>query len=212
MGSTVGFCSFCTQHEIARFSLLRPSLPLSLKPRQRLLLILTSTATEDTDWDTDTVLEDTTVDTVLATTASVRLRLPPRLRQTPTFCMVVDTMVMDWDTTVLATGDTTTARGRLGLPPRLRLTPTFCMVDTMDWDTEDTTVFTDIMATTMARGRLRLPPRLRLTPTFCMVDMVLDMVILATATVLATGDTTGDKLPTPLQDLNHRRKTLTLFV
>merc|ERR1712227_152345 len=152
MGSTVGFCSFCTQHEIARFSLLRPSLPLSLKPRQRLLLILTSMATEDTDWDTGTVSEDTTVDMVLATTASVRLRLPPRLRLTPTFCMVVDTMVMDWDTTVLATGDTTTAR-----------------------------------------GRLRLPPRLRLTPTFCMVDMVLDMVILATATVLATGDTTGDK-------------------
>merc|ERR1712107_45866 len=102
------------------FSLLRPSLPLSLKPRQRLLLILTSTATEDTDRDTDTVLEDTTVDTVLATTASVRLRLPPRLRLTPTFCMVVDTMVMDL---------TTTARGRLRLPPRLRLTPTFCMVD-----------------------------------------------------------------------------------
>merc|ERR1712241_1127246 len=145
----------------------------SVRPRlsPRLLLILTSMATEDTDWDTDTVLEDTTVDTVLATTASVRLRLPPRLRLTPTFCMVVDTMVMDWDTTVLATGDTTTARGRLSLPPRLRLTPTFCMV-----------------------------------------DMVLDMVILATATVLATGDTTGDKLPTPLQDLNHRRKTLTLFV
>merc|ERR1712234_36090 len=104
-------------------------------------------------------------------------------------------------TTVLATTVCTTARGRLRLPLRLRLTLTFCMVDTMDWDTEDTTVFTDIMATTMARGRLRLPPRLRLTPTFCMV-----------ATVLATGDTTGDKLPTPLQDLNHRRKTLTLFV
>merc|ERR1712227_966700 len=81
-------------------------------------------------------------------------------------------MVMDWDTTALATGDTTTARGRLRLPLRLRLTLTFCMVDTMDWDTEDTTVFTE---------------------------------------VLATGDTTGDKLPTPLQDLNHRRKTLTLF-
>merc|ERR1712203_786013 len=171
MGSTVGFCSFCTQHEIARFSLLRPSLPLSLKPRQRLLLILTSTATEDTDWDTDTVSEDTTVDTVLATTASVRLRLPPRLR----------------------------------------LTPTFCMVESMDWDTEDTDTVSTTVCTT-ARGRLRLPPRLRLTPTFCMVDMVLDMVILATATVLATGDTTGDKLPTPLQDLNHRRKTLTLFV
>merc|ERR1712107_82645 len=96
------------------FSPLRPSLPLSLKPRQRLLLILTSMATEDTDWDTDTVSEDTAVDTVLATTASVRLRLPPRLRLTPTFCMA---------------GDTTTARGRLRLPPRLRLTPTFCMVD-----------------------------------------------------------------------------------
>ena len=91
------------------------------------------------------------------------------------------------------------------------LIPTCCMVDTMDWDTEDTdTVSTT--ATTTARGRLRLPLRLRLTPTFCMVDMVLDMVILAMATVLATGDTTGDKLPTPLQDLNHRRKTLTLFV
>merc|ERR1739838_991741 len=105
----------------------------------------------------------------------------------------------------VSTTATTTARGRLRLPL------TFCMVDTMDWDTEDTdTVSTT--ATTTARGRLRLPLRLRLTPTFCMVDMVLDMVILATATVLATGDTTGDKLPTPLQDLNHRRKTLTLFV
>merc|ERR1712072_200540 len=98
----------------------------------------------------------------------------------------------------------------------LRLTLTFCMVvDTMDTSATDTWA-TDILvtdtATTTARGRLRLPPRLRLTPTFCMVDMVLDMVILATATVLATRDTTGDKLPTPLQDLNHRRKTLTLFV
>merc|ERR1719204_642549 len=120
-------------------------------------------------------------------------------------------MVVDWDTTVLATGDTTTARGRLRLPPRLRLTLTFCMVD-FTVTVLATTAFTDIMATTMVRGRLRLPPRLRLTPTFCMVDMVLNMVILATATVLATGDTTGDKLPTPLQDLNHRRKTLTLFV
>merc|ERR1711889_47158 len=191
--------------------LLRPSLPLSLKPRQRLLLILTSMATEDTDWDTDTVSEDTTVDTVLATTASVRLRLPPRLRLTPTFCMV-DTM--DWDTedTDWDTEDTTTARGRLRLPLRLRLTLTFCMVESMDWDTSATDTSATDTPTTTARGRLRLPPRLRLTPTFCMVDMVLDMVILATATVLATGDTTGDKLPTPLQDLNHRRKTLTLFV
>merc|ERR1711936_183743 len=129
MGSTVDFCSFCTQHEIARFSLLRPSLPLSLKPRQRLIPTTAMVLATGMVLATDT--EDTTVDTVLATTESVRLRLSPRLR---------------------------------------------------------------------------------LTPTFCMVDMVLDMVMLATATVLATGDTTGDKLPTPLQDLNHRRKILTLFV
>merc|ERR1712088_825496 len=89
----------------------------------------------------------------------------------------------------------TTARGRLRLPLRLRLTLTFCMVKSMDWDTEDTDTVSTTVCTT-ARGRLRLPPKLRLTPTFCMVDMVLDMVILATATVLATGDTTGDKLPT----------------
>merc|ERR1712107_888835 len=140
----------------------------------------------------------------------LRLRLPPRLRLILTFCMVdrgLTAMVLA--TTVLATV-CTTARGRLRLPLRLRLTLTFCMVDTMDWDTSATdTVSTT--ATTTARGRLRLPPRLRPTPTFCLVDMVLDMVILATATVLATGDTTGDKLPTTLQDLNHRRKTLTLL-
>merc|ERR1719403_223645 len=114
---------------------------------------------------------------------------------------------MDWDTTVLATGDTTTARGRLRLPPRLRLTLTFCMVDTTATVLATATDMVSTTATTTARGRLRLPPKLRLTPTFRMVDMVLEMVILATATVLATGDTSGDKLPTPLQDLNHRRKT-----
>merc|ERR1712147_258466 len=126
---------------------------------------------EDTDWDTDTVLEGTTVDTVLATTASVRPRPSPRLLLIPTF--------MATATAAVFTEATTTARGRLRLPLRLRLTLTFCMVDM-------------VLAT---------------------VDMVLatvDMVMLAT--VLATGDTTGDKLPTPLQDLNHRRKTLTLFV
>merc|ERR1711972_328939 len=156
--------------------------------------------------------------TVLATDATtmargrLRLRLPPRLRLILTFCMVdwgLTAMVLA--TTVLATV-CTTARGRPRLPLRLRLTLTFCMVDTMDCDTSATDILATDTATTTARGRLRLPPRLRLTPTFCMVDMVLDMVILATATVLVTRDTTGDKLPTPLQDLNHRRKTLTLFV
>merc|ERR1712112_556326 len=144
-----------------RFSLLQPSLPLSLKPRQRLIPTTTVLAT---------VLATATVATVLATDAS------------------------------------TTARGRLRLPPRLRLILTFCMVHTTATVLDMVILATATEATTTARGRLRLPP------TFCMVDMVLDMVILATATVLATGDTTGDKLPTPLQDLNHRRKTLTLFV
>merc|ERR1712059_82384 len=95
----------------------------------------------------------------------------------------------DTEDTTVDTVLATTARGRLRLPLRLRLTLTFCMVDTT----------ATVLATATARGRLRLPPRLRLTPTFCMVDMVLatvDMVMLAT--VLATGDTTGDKLPTPL--------------
>merc|ERR1711964_663943 len=60
MGSTVCFCSFCTQHEIARFSLSRPSLSLSLKPRQRLTPISSTEAT---------VLATTV--TVLATTDTV---------------------------------------------------------------------------------------------------------------------------------------------
>merc|ERR1711973_1064192 len=76
------------------FSPWRPSLPPSLKPKQRLLLILTSMATEDTDWDTDTVSEDTTVDMVLATTASVRPRPSPRLLLILTFTATEDT---DWD-------------------------------------------------------------------------------------------------------------------
>merc|ERR1711973_130842 len=150
-----------------QFSLLQPSLPLSLKPRQRLIPTTTVLAT---------VLATATVATVLATDAS------------------------------------TMARGRLRLPPRLRLILTSCMVDSTATVLDMVILVTATESTTTARGRLRLPPRLRLTPTFCMGDMVLDMVILATATVLATRDTTGDKLPTPLQDLNHRRKTLTLFV
>merc|ERR1712203_1326678 len=150
MGSTVGFCSFCTQHEIAKFSPWRPSLPPSLKPKQRLLLILTSTATEDMDWDTDTVSEDTTVDTVLATTASVRPRLSPRLLLILTFTA---TAAMGWDTDMEdTTADTvlaTTASVRPKLSPRLPLIPGTTegtdMVDTdsglmdLDTDTVDST-------------------------------------------------------------------------
>merc|ERR1711990_27717 len=121
MGSTVGFCSFCTQHEIARFSLSRPSLPLSLKPRQRLTPISSTEAT---------VLA--TTDTVWAT-VSTTARGRPRLSLSPTTA----TTDMDW-ATVLATGptatamDLTTARGRLRPSPRLRLSPT----TTVDTDTD----------------------------------------------------------------------------
>merc|ERR1711990_1065024 len=148
MGSTVGFCSFCTQHEIARFSLSRPSLPLSLKPRQRLTPIssteATVLATTDTVWAT------------VFTTARGRLRLSLRLRLSPT------TANTDWDTTatVLATVSTT-ARGR----PRLSLSPTTATTD-MDWATVLATGPTaTAMDFTTARGRLRPSPRLRLSPT-----------------------------------------------
>merc|ERR1712227_285127 len=132
------------------FSPWRPSLPPSLKPKQRLLLILTFTATEYTDWDTDTVLEDTTVDTILATTASVRPRLSPRLLLILTF---MATAAMGWDTdtedTTVDTVLATTESVRLRLSPRLLLILTFTgdtdMVDTdsglmdLDTDTVDST-------------------------------------------------------------------------
>merc|ERR1712227_114686 len=132
------------------FSPWRPLLPPSLKPKQRLLLILTFMATEDTDWDTDTVLEDTTVDTVLATTASVRPRPSPRLLLILTFTA---TAAMGWDTdtedTTVDTVLATTESVRLRLSPRLLqilgTTGDTDMVDTdsglmdLDTDTVDST-------------------------------------------------------------------------
>merc|ERR1711928_153188 len=97
---TVGFCSFCTQHEIARSSRSRPSLPLSLKPRQRLTPTssteATVLATTATDWATTAMATEFT---------TARGRLRPRLTLTTT----VDTTAMDSATataTVLATGPT----------------------------------------------------------------------------------------------------------
>merc|ERR1711964_775152 len=128
MGSTVCFCSFCTQHEIARFSLSRPSLSLSLKPRQRLTPISSTEATVLAT--TATVLA--TTDTVWAT-VSTTARGRPRLSLSPTTA----TTDMDW-ATVLATEPTATAmdftmaRGRLRPSPRLRLSPP----TTVDTDTD----------------------------------------------------------------------------
>merc|ERR1711973_436840 len=99
-------------------------------------------------WDTDT--EDTTVDMVLATTASVRPRLSPRLLLILTFTATEDT---DWDTDMVledTTVDTvlaTTASVRPRLSPRLLLILTFTATEDTDLDTTESV-------------RLRLPPRL----------------------------------------------------
>merc|ERR1712226_848598 len=123
MGSTVGFCSFCTQHEIA-LSLSRPSLLQSLKPRQR----LTHTTMEAMDWDT--VCDPMDTDWVVLATATVmdfttargRQRLSPRLRLSPTTTVTVlaTTDLVTGLVTVMAM-DFTTARGKRRLSPRLRL-------------------------------------------------------------------------------------------
>merc|ERR1712034_171527 len=98
-----------------------------------------------TDWDTDMVLEDTTVDTDLATTASVRPRPSPRLLLIPTFTA---TAAMGWDTdtedttvdTVLATTESVRLRLSPRLLPILGTTGDTDMVDTdsglMDLDTD----------------------------------------------------------------------------
>merc|ERR1711872_1200555 len=102
------------------------------------------------DWDTDTVLEGTTVDTVLATTASVRPRLSPRLLLILIFTA---TAAMGWDTdtedttvdTVLATTESVRPRLSPRLLPILGTTGDTDMVDTdsglmdLDTDTVDST-------------------------------------------------------------------------
>merc|ERR1712212_881684 len=141
------------------FSLLRPSLPLSLKPRQRLTPTssteATVLATTAADWATTAMATDFTM-------ARGRLRLSPRPRLSPT------TATTDLATTDLATGPTATAtdftmaRGKPRLSPRLPLSPTCCTVATgpTAMATPPTATATEF---TTARGRLR--PRLTLTTT-----------------------------------------------
>merc|ERR1711972_1095976 len=91
----------------------RPSLPLSLKPRQRLT---PTSSTEATVLATTATVSATTVWATESTTARGKLRLSPRLRLSPT------TATMDLATGPTATVmDFTTARGRLRPSPRLRL-------------------------------------------------------------------------------------------
>merc|ERR1712172_311703 len=139
-----------------------------------------------------------------------RLRPSPRLRLSPTTA-TTDLATGPTATPLTATAmDLSTARGRLRPSPRLRLS----LTTTVDTDSATTDLNTGATATatatdsSTARGRLR--PRLTLTT---MVDTAtaMDSATAMVATVLATGPT-GDKLLQSLQDLNHRRKTLTLFV
>merc|ERR1712226_1652905 len=110
--------------------------------------------------------------------------------------------------------DFTTARGKRRLSPRLRLSPTttaHTVLATTDLVTGLVTA--TVMDFTTERGKPRLNPRLRLIPT----TMAVTTVDSAT-TDLVTGPTdsgtgpSGAEVPQSLQDLNHRRKTLTLFV
>merc|ERR1712192_318495 len=106
--------------------------------------------------------------------------------------------------------DLSTARGRLRPWPRLRLSPT-TTVDTDSATTDlDTGATATATATDFSTERGRLGPRLTLTTTVD-TDTAMDLATAMGAMVLATGPT-GDKLLQSLQDLNHRRKTLTLFV
>merc|ERR1719352_1721591 len=136
-----------------------------------------------------------------------RLRPSPRLRLSPT---TATTDSATGPTATPATAmDLSTARGRLRLRPRLRLSPTTTVdtdLDTTDLDTGATATAT---ATDLSTARGRLRPRPTLTTTVD-TDTAMDLATAMVATVLATGPT-GDKLLQSLQDLNHRRKTLTLF-
>merc|ERR1712192_166091 len=139
-----------------------------------------------------------------------RLRPSPRLRLSPTTA-TTDSATGPTATPLTATAtDLSMARGRLRLRPRLRLSPTTTVdtdLDTTDLDTGATATAT---ATDLSTERGRLRPRPTLTTTVD-TDTAMDLATAMVATVLATGPT-GDKLLQSLQDLNHRRKTLTLFV
>merc|ERR1712020_158975 len=128
-----------------------------------------------------------------STTARGRLRLSPRLRLrlSPTctdMATDLDTTAMASAATVLDTGSTT-ARGKLRLSPRLPLIPTCCTDTATAMVATGPTATPTAMAITTARGMLRL----RLIPTSMAATTAMDSAT-ATATVLATGDTTMDKL------------------
>merc|ERR1719180_430367 len=191
----------------------RGLLTLSQQLNQMLkLMLMLGTDITDMVLDMDIAVDMDMVDTTDIPTGHTDTTERGLLMLSPTMATT------DLATTDLATGatatatatDSSTARGRLRPSPRLRLSPT----TTVDTDSATTDLDTGATATATAtdlsteRGRLR--PRLTLTTTVD-TDTAMDLATAMVATVLATGPS-GDKLLQSLQDLNHRRKTLTLFV
>merc|ERR1719495_2605187 len=141
-----------------------------------------------------TAMEDSTGDT----TASVRLRLSPKLLLSPTLGMV-DTVLVDTAATAMedSTGGTT-ASVRLRPNPRLLPSPTLDTEDMVD------TVLVDTVATAMevSTGDTMASVRLRPSPTSVMEDTVLvameDTVVTVTAMASKMFPSICDHLP-----LNH---------
>merc|ERR1711973_1051425 len=130
-----------------------------------MLLLSLTTATEATALVdmVDTAAMDMEASTE-DTTASVRLRLSPRLLLSPTSDMV-DTVLVDTAATATedSTGDTT-ASVRLRPNPRLLPSPTLDMVDTVLVDTA-------AMAMEVSTGDTMASVRLRPSPTSAMEVM-----------------------------------------
>merc|ERR1712055_1059357 len=121
------------------------------------------------------------------TTASVRLRLSPKLLLSPTLGMV-DTVLVDTAATAMedSTGDTT-ASVRLRPNPRLLPSPTLDMEDTED------TVDTEAMVDTATAGASTASVRLRLSPTSDM-EVMEDTVLVAMEDTVVTVTAMASKM------------------
>merc|ERR1712059_79405 len=131
--------------------------------------------------DTEASTEDTT--------ASVRLRLSPRLLLSPTSDMV-DTVLVDTAATAMedSTGDTT-ASVRLRPNPRLLLSPTLDTEDMVDTVLVDTAA----MAMEVSTGDTMASVRLRPSPTSDM-EVMEDTVLVAMEDTVVTVTAMASKM------------------
>merc|ERR1712116_14697 len=135
------------------------------------------------------------------TTASVRLRLSPKLLLSPTLGMV-DTVLVDTAATAMedSTGDTT-ASVRLRPNPRLLPSPTLDTEDMVDTVLVDTAA----MAMEVSTGDTMASVRLRLSPTSDM-EVMEDTVLVATEDTVVTVTAMASKMFPSICDhlpLNH---------